>query len=35
MTEEASLQFDFKKINEKRDYILEKVKHNDLMSKKI
>ena len=37
MTEEASLKFRLKKINETRNYILDEIKqikHNDLMSKK-
>ena len=32
MTEEASLEFRFIKIDEKRDYSLEEIKHNNLMS---
>ena len=37
MTEEASLKFRLRKINETRNYILDEIKqikHNDLMSKK-
>ena len=32
MTEEASLEFRFIKIDEKRNYSLEEIKHNNLMS---
>ena len=34
MVEEASLDFRFKKIDEARNYLLEKIKYNDLMSEK-
>ena len=34
MVEEASLEFSLRKINETRNYILDKTKHNDLMSEK-
>ena len=32
MAEEASLEFRLRKIDETRDYLLEEVKHNDLVS---
>ena len=34
MTEEASLEFRLRKIDETRNYLLEEIKHNDLMSEK-
>ena len=34
MTEEASLEFKLRKIDETRKYFLEEIKHNDLMSTK-
>ena len=34
MTEEASLEFRFKKIDETRNYLLDELKHNDLISEK-
>ena len=34
MTEEASLELRLRKIDETRKYLLEEVKHNDLMSEK-
>ena len=34
MTEEASLEFRLRKIDETRNYILEEIKHNDLKSEK-
>ena len=34
MAEEASLEFRFKKTDETRNYLLEEIKHNDLMSEK-
>ena len=34
MAEEASLEFRFRKIDETRKYILDEMKHNDLMSEK-
>ena len=34
MTEEASLGFRLRKIDETRNYFLEEIKHNDLMSEK-
>ena len=34
MTEKASLEFRFKKIDETRNNLLEDIKHNDLMSEK-
>ena len=34
MAEEASLQFYFKKIDETRNYLLDEINHNDLMSEK-
>ena len=32
MTEEASDEFRLRKINETRNYLLDEIKHNDLMS---
>ena len=32
MSEEASLQFRSRKIDETRSYLLDKIKHNDLIS---
>ena len=32
MTEEASFEFRLRKIDEKRYYLLEEIKHDDLMS---
>ena len=32
MSEEASLQFRLRKIDETRSYLLDKIKHNDLIS---
>ena len=34
MAEEASLEFRLRKIDETRNYLLEEIKHNDLMSEK-
>ena len=34
MAEETSLEFRLRKIYETRDYLLEEIKHNDLMSEK-
>ena len=34
MAEEASLQFRLKKTDETRNYLLEEIKYNDLMSEK-
>ena len=34
MTEEASLEFKSRKIDETRNYLLDEIKHNDLMSGK-
>ena len=34
MVEEASLEFRLRKIGERRNYLLDEIKHNDLMSKK-
>ena len=34
MSEEASLEFRLRKIDETRNYLLEETKHNDLMSEK-
>ena len=34
MVEEASLEFRLKKIDETRNYILDEIKHNNLMSEK-
>ena len=34
MTEEGSLKFRLKKIDETRNYLLDEIKHNDLMSEK-
>ena len=34
MTEEASLQFKLRKINETRNYFLEEINHNNLISEK-
>ena len=34
MVEEASLDFRLKKLDETRNYLLDEIKHNDLMSKK-
>ena len=34
MTEEANLKFRLQKIDEKSNYFLEEIKHNDLMSEK-
>ena len=34
MAEEASLEFRLRKIDETRSYLLEEIKHNDLMSEK-
>ena len=35
MVEEASLEFKLKRIYEARNYLLDEIKHNDLMSKNI
>ena len=35
MVEEASLEFRLKRIDEARNHLLDKIKHNDLMSKNI
>ena len=35
MVEEASLEFKLKRIDEARNYLLDEIKHNDLMSKNI
>ena len=32
MTEEASIEFRIRKIDETRDYLLDEIKHNDLLS---
>ena len=32
MTEEANLEFRLRKIDETRNYLLDEIKHNDLMS---
>ena len=34
MVEEASLEFRLRKIDETRNYLLNEIKHNDLMSEK-
>ena len=34
MVEEARLEFRLRKIDETRNYLLDEIKHNDLMSKK-
>ena len=34
MAEEASLEFRLRKIDETRNYLLEEIKHNDLMSER-
>ena len=34
MSEEASLEFRLRKIDETRNYLLDEIKHNDLMSEK-
>ena len=34
MLEEASLEFRLRKIDERRDYLLDEIKHNDLISEK-
>ena len=34
MAEEANLEFGFKNVDETRNYLIEKINHNDLMSKK-
>ena len=34
MTEEANLEFRLRKIDETRNYLLDEIKHNDLMSGK-
>ena len=34
MAEEANLEFGFKNVDERRNYLIEKINHNDLMSKK-
>ena len=34
MVQEASLEFRLKKIDETRSYLLDEIKHNDLMSEK-
>ena len=34
MVEEASLEFRLRKIDETRNYLLDEIKHNDLMSEK-
>ena len=34
MVEEASLEFRSRKIDERRNYILDEIKYNDLMSEK-
>ena len=34
MVEEASLEFRLRKIDETRNYVLDEIKHNDLMSEK-
>ena len=34
MTEEASLKFRLRKIDETRNYLLDTIKHNDLLSEK-
>ena len=34
MTEEASLEIRLRKIDETRNYLLDEINHNDLMSKK-
>ena len=34
MVEEASIEFRLRKINETRNYLLDEIKHNDLMSEK-
>ena len=34
MTEEASLEFRLRKIDKTRNYLLDEIKHNDLMSEK-
>ena len=35
MTKEASLEIRFKKIDEARNYLLDEIKHNDLMSENL
>ena len=32
MTEEAGIEFRIRKIDETRDYLLDEIKHNDLLS---
>ena len=34
MVEEASLEFRLRRTDERRDYLSEEIKHNDLMSEK-
>ena len=34
MVEETSFKFRLRKIDERRNYLLEEIKHNDLMSEK-
>ena len=34
MTEEASLEFELRKIDETRNYLLDQINHNDLMCEK-
>ena len=34
MTEEANLEFRLRKMDETRNYLLEEIKHNDLMSER-
>ena len=34
MVEEASLEFRLRKTDERRDHLLDEIKHNDLMSEK-
>ena len=34
MVEDASLEFRLRKINETRNYLLDEIKHNNLMSEK-
>ena len=34
MVEKASLEFRLRKIDQTRNYLLDEIKHNDLMSKK-
>ena len=35
MTKEASLEFRFKKTDKARNYLLDEIKHNDLMSENL